>query len=116
MPVEIKVPSAGESVSQGVLTRWLRKDGESVRRDEPVAEMETDKASGEIFAPATGRLRIGVQEGQTVLVGAVIGRIEEGSAPAPAPAAQPPRKSEPAKPAAPAPAPRADGAALSPAA
>ncbi len=89
MPVEIKVPSVGESVSEGILSRWLKKDGDAVRADEPVVEMETDKATQEIVAPAAGRLRITVPEGTTVPVGAVIGRIEEGAA---APAAAPAKK------------------------
>ena len=84
MPVEIKVPSVGESVTEGILSRWLKKDGDAVRADEPVVELETDKATQEIVAPAAGRLQIGAPEGTTVQVGAVIGRVEEGAA-APAP-------------------------------
>src|ERR1700756_4060875 len=94
MPVEIKVPSVGESVTEGILSRWLKKDGDPVRADEPVVELETDKATQEVVAPAAGTLRVAVQEGATVQVGAVIGRIEEGTAaaaravkPASAPAA-----------------------------
>jgi 2-oxoglutarate dehydrogenase E2 component (dihydrolipoamide succinyltransferase) len=78
MPVEIKVPSVGESVTEGILSRWLKKDGDSVRADEPVVELETDKATQEVVAPAAGRLRIAAKEGSTVQVGAVIGRVEEG--------------------------------------
>src|SRR5438094_919805 len=84
MAVEIKVPSVGESVTEGTISRWLKKDGEAVRADEPVLEVETEKATTEISAPETGTLRITVPEGQTVSVGAVVGRIEEG-----APARQP---------------------------
>src|SRR5437763_779978 len=51
MPVEIKVPSAGESVTEVVLARWLKKDGEYAKLDEPVAELETDKATAEVDAP-----------------------------------------------------------------
>src|SRR5438874_11093273 len=79
MPVEIKVPSVGESVTEGILSRWLKKDGDAVRADEPVVELETDKATQEVVAPATGRLRVAVPEGTTVQVGSVIGRIEEGA-------------------------------------
>src|SRR3954469_5845443 len=100
MPVDIKVPSVGESVTEGILSRWLKKDGEPVRADEPVVELETDKATQEVVAPASGTLRVAAKEGDTVQVGAVIGRVEEGAA-APA-AAKPP--AAPAK-AAPAPAP-----------
>jgi 2-oxoglutarate dehydrogenase E2 component (dihydrolipoamide succinyltransferase) len=88
MPVEIKVPSVGESVTEGIVSRWLKKDGEVVRADEPVVELETDKATQEVIAPATGRLYTTAAEGTTVQVGSVIGRIEEG-APAPA-SSQPP--------------------------
>ncbi len=96
MPVEIKVPSVGESVTEGILSRWLKKDGDAVRADEPVVELETDKATQEVVAPIDGRLRTAVSEGATVQVGSVIGRVEEGI-PAPAPAKQPATKtSEPA--------------------
>jgi 2-oxoglutarate dehydrogenase E2 component (dihydrolipoamide succinyltransferase) len=103
MPVDIKVPSVGESVTEGILSRWLKKDGEVVRAEEPVVELETDKATQEVVAPASGALRIGVREGETVQVGAVIGRVEEGAAaaatvkpqaaptkPAPSPPSPPP--------------------------
>jgi 2-oxoglutarate dehydrogenase E2 component (dihydrolipoamide succinyltransferase) len=92
MPVEIKVPSVGESVTEGILSRWLKKDGEAVRADEPVAELETDKATQEVAAPVAGRLRVAVAEGATVQVGSVIGRVEEGaSAPAPEKTPPPPK-------------------------
>src|SRR5581483_5132782 len=117
MPVDIKVPAVGESVTEGILSRWLKKDGDAVRADEPVVELETDKATTEVVAPADGRLTIAVPEGTTVQVGSVLGRVEEGAA-APAPAkaataAAPAPKPAPAPPKAPA-APRE--AALSPAA
>jgi 2-oxoglutarate dehydrogenase E2 component (dihydrolipoamide succinyltransferase) len=96
MPVEIKVPSAGESVTEAILARWLKKDGDYVKADEPVVEMETDKASQEIPAPAAGTLRVGIAEGTTVAVGAAIGRIEEGAPAQPKSSDGPPKKSEPA--------------------
>jgi 2-oxoglutarate dehydrogenase E2 component (dihydrolipoamide succinyltransferase) len=77
MRVEIKVPSFGESVSEGVLARWIKRDGELVRRDEPVAELESDKASSEVRAQASGRVSTAVAEGATVPVGAVIGSIDD---------------------------------------
>lgn len=90
MSVEIKVPSVGESVSEGVLSRWIRKSGQGVKAGEPVFELETDKASQEIPSPAEGTLEVVVSEGQKVLVGAVVGRIVPGkvslAAPAPSPA------------------------------
>ncbi|HZU36507.1 MAG TPA: 2-oxoglutarate dehydrogenase complex dihydrolipoyllysine-residue succinyltransferase [Gemmataceae bacterium] len=85
MAVDIKVPSVGESISQGTLARWLKPDGAQVRMDEPVFELETEKATTEIAAPATGVLHVTVPEGQTVDIGATVGRIEEGGAPAKSP-------------------------------
>src|SRR5439155_15318742 len=99
MPVEIKVPSVGESVTEGILSRWLKKDGEAVRADEPVVELETDKATQEVVAPASGTLRVSVKEGETVQVGAVLGRVEEGAAaPAKPQAASPKAAPTPPKP------------------
>jgi 2-oxoglutarate dehydrogenase E2 component (dihydrolipoamide succinyltransferase) len=74
------VPAVGESITEGTVSRWLKKDGETVRVDEPVLELETEKATTEVAAPATGTLRIGASEGATVAIGAVVGRIEEGAA------------------------------------
>jgi 2-oxoglutarate dehydrogenase E2 component (dihydrolipoamide succinyltransferase) len=88
MSVEIKVPSVGESITEGVLSRWLKKNGDTVRADEPVLELETEKATTEIAAPASGKLVTTVPEGNTVTIGAVVGRIEEGAAPS-APASPP---------------------------
>jgi 2-oxoglutarate dehydrogenase E2 component (dihydrolipoamide succinyltransferase) len=79
MAMEIKIPSLGESISEGTVARWLKKDGDTVRAEEPVLELETEKATAEIAAPASGVLRISVPEGQTVPVGSVVGRIEETS-------------------------------------
>jgi 2-oxoglutarate dehydrogenase E2 component (dihydrolipoamide succinyltransferase) len=94
--IDIKVPSVGESVTEGRLARWLKPDGAAVRRDETVCELETDKATAEVPAPAAGVLRHAAKEGDTVTIGAVIGRIDPAGAPAAAPA--------PAKPTTPAPA------------
>jgi 2-oxoglutarate dehydrogenase E2 component (dihydrolipoamide succinyltransferase) len=81
MAIEIKVPSVGESITEGVLSRWLRKNGENVRADEPVLELETEKATTEVAAPASGKLVTTVPEGKTVTIGTVVGRIEEAEAP-----------------------------------
>ena len=81
MPIEIKVPSVGESITEGVLSRWLKKNGENVRADEPILELETEKATTEVAAPASGKLVTTVPEGKTVTIGAVVGQIEEGEAP-----------------------------------
>jgi len=97
----------GESIFEGTVTKWLRKPGESVRRDEPLFEISTDKVDAEIPAPASGVLKeIKVPAGQTVQVNTVVAILEAGdgaSAPAPAASAPAPAASAPA-PAAPAPA------------
>jgi 2-oxoglutarate dehydrogenase E2 component (dihydrolipoamide succinyltransferase) len=80
MPVEVIVPSFGESINEGVLARWLKADGDLIRRDEPVAEMESEKATSEVRATASGRLKTTVKEGQAVAVGAVIALIDESVA------------------------------------
>jgi 2-oxoglutarate dehydrogenase E2 component (dihydrolipoamide succinyltransferase) len=91
MPVEIRVPQMGESVTEGVIAQWLKKVGDSVAADEPVVEVETDKITVEIPAPSAGVLkRQSVGEGDTVAVGDIVGEIEAGAgagAPAPAPKA-----------------------------
>src|SRR5262249_27433385 len=97
MPIDIRVPSVGESITEGTLSRWFQKDGATVRADEPLYELETEKATTEIASPATGVLHIGAREGDTVAVGSVIARIEETAGPpAPrdtAPGAHPPAPS-----------------------
>jgi 2-oxoglutarate dehydrogenase E2 component (dihydrolipoamide succinyltransferase) len=79
MPIDIKVPSVGESVSEGTLVRWLKQDGDTVQIDDPIFELETEKATSEIPAPATGRISIVVPEGSTVPIGATVGHITEPS-------------------------------------
>jgi 2-oxoglutarate dehydrogenase E2 component (dihydrolipoamide succinyltransferase) len=88
MSVELRIPPLGESVSEGVIARWLRTEGDLVRADDPVLELETDKAALEIPAGAAGRLEILEPAGATVRVGALVARIAEAAgAPAPKPAA-----------------------------
>lgn len=77
MPVDVRVPSFGESITEGVLARWIKRDGDLVLREEPVAELESEKATTEVRAQASGKLRTTVAEGQTVAVGSVIGMIDE---------------------------------------
>jgi 2-oxoglutarate dehydrogenase E2 component (dihydrolipoamide succinyltransferase) len=80
MAVELKVPSAGESISEVVIATWLKKEGDAVKQDEAVVEIETDKATLEVPAPAAGVLRgITKQQGQGATVGEVIAHIEEGT-------------------------------------
>jgi 2-oxoglutarate dehydrogenase E2 component (dihydrolipoamide succinyltransferase) len=86
MSVEVRVPQLGESVTEAVITRWMKADGDSVAVDEPLCEIESDKATLELPSPATGTLRIKKQEGETVKVDEVIAGIEAGAAEAAAPA------------------------------
>ena len=76
MAIDIKVPSVGESVKEAVLAQWFKKDGERVRKDEPVFLIETDKVTLEVVAEADGVLHIKAPEGDTVAIGAVVGSIE----------------------------------------
>jgi 2-oxoglutarate dehydrogenase E2 component (dihydrolipoamide succinyltransferase) len=81
MSIEIKVPAMGESVTEATVGRWFKKEGDSVSRDEPLLELETDKVTVEVPAPADGAIEsIAVQAGATVQVGAVLGAIAEGAA------------------------------------
>jgi 2-oxoglutarate dehydrogenase E2 component (dihydrolipoamide succinyltransferase) len=96
MTTQIKVPDMGESVTEGTIARWFKAVGEAVAADEALVEIETDKVTAEIPAPAAGVLaEIVAQEGEDVAVGAVVGRIAAGASAAAAPA-----KAAPAAPAA----------------
>src|SRR5579863_4624732 len=86
MAAEIKVPSLGESVTEATVAKWLKQPGEAVERDEPVVELETDKVTLEVPAPAAGILgEIRAAAGSNVPVGAVLGTIADGAAVARAP-------------------------------
>jgi 2-oxoglutarate dehydrogenase E2 component (dihydrolipoamide succinyltransferase) len=81
MSTEVKVPVLGESITEATLGQWLKKPGEAVAADEPIASLETDKVAVEVPAPVAGIMgAYSVEEGATVNVGAVIASIEEGSA------------------------------------
>src|SRR3954451_15557490 len=87
MATEILVPTLGESITEATVARWLKQPGEAVARDEPVVELETDKVTLEVPAPAAGTLgEIAAAEGVNVPVGAVLGVIADGAA---VPAAHP---------------------------
>ncbi len=75
---EVQIPTLGESITEGVIVRWLKRDGDSVAVDEPILELETDKASVEIPAPAAGVIRVKRAEGDTVQVGETVAHIEPG--------------------------------------
>jgi pyruvate dehydrogenase E2 component (dihydrolipoyllysine-residue acetyltransferase) len=98
--VDVVMPQMGESIAEGTLSKWLKKVGDTVKRDEPIFEISTDKVDAEIPAPSGGTLaEILVQEGQTVPVSTVVARLEtEVGAKVAAPAAAPaPAKPEPVK-------------------
>src|SRR5437660_3120679 len=83
---QIKMPQLGESVTEGTVDKWLKHEGDFVKRDEPIVEVVTDKVNAEIPSPFEGKLvKIAVGEGETVRVGAVIAQIETAAAPAAAP-------------------------------
>ena len=87
MPTEIKIPAVGESITEVTIAKWLKKDGEAVKRDEVIAELESDKATFELPAEADGTLKIRVAEGETIGIGTVIAELDgAGAAPASAPA------------------------------
>jgi len=83
MAVEIKIPSVGESVQEAILTQWYKADGASVKKDEPLFVIETDKVTLEVVAETDGILKILVQEGETVAIGKVVGEIATEGASAP---------------------------------
>jgi len=86
MPTDVIMPQMGESIFEGTITKWLKKPGDKVQRDEPLFEISTDKVDAEIPAPASGVLKeIVVGEGNTVQVNTIVGTISadgESSAPA----------------------------------
>src|SRR5579863_9911369 len=116
--IDVVMPQMGESIVEGTLTKWLKKPGDRVERDEPLFEISNDKVDTEIPSPAAGTLaEILVEEGKTVGINTIVGRINDGTgngapaavaaAPAPAPvaapAAPPAPVAAPARAAAPAP-------------
>ena len=103
---EIRVPTLGESVTEATIGKWFKQPGDAVAVDEPLVELETDKVTIEVPAPAAGTLsEIAAKDGDTVAVGALLGQIKEGGAPAKAaPKAAPAAEAKPAAKPAPAPA------------
>jgi 2-oxoglutarate dehydrogenase E2 component (dihydrolipoamide succinyltransferase) len=84
MSIQIKVPAMGESVTEATVARWFKKEGDAVNRDEPLLELETDKVTVEVPAPASGAIEsISVKAGDTVQVGTILGAIAEGKAGSP---------------------------------
>src|SRR6185437_16021675 len=105
MPTDVVMPQMGESIFEGTITKWLKKPGEKVQRDEPLFEISTDKVDAEIPAPASGVLKeVKIKEGTTVQVNTVVGVIDvdgagaaagaPAQAAAPEPAKAPPRPAQ----------------------
>jgi 2-oxoglutarate dehydrogenase E2 component (dihydrolipoamide succinyltransferase) len=115
---EIRVPALGESVTEATIGKWFKKPGDVVAVDEPLVELETDKVTIEVPAPAAGVLTdVAVKDGDTVAVGALLGAIKEGAGAAPTkapaqPAAAAPQAAPPPAPPKPAAAPKAPGAEM----
>jgi 2-oxoglutarate dehydrogenase E2 component (dihydrolipoamide succinyltransferase) len=105
MPSEVIMPQMGESIAEGTITKWMKKVGDAIKRDEPIFEISTDKVDAEIPAPVAGTLlEIRVQEGQTVAINtvvALIGEAAEATLSMPAADAKPAESEPPAAPAAP---------------
>lgn len=108
MKTPIKVPAVGESITEGTIASWTKKNGDFVKRDEVIMVLETDKASVDVVAESEGTLNIKAKAGEVVKIGAIVGEIDSDgkpaaaganaapSAPAPAPAAPPPAAAKPA--------------------
>src|SRR5579872_4019321 len=105
--IDVEMPQMGESIVEGTLTKWLKKPGDKVERDEPLFEISTDKVDTEIPSPAAGTLaEVLVEEGKTVGINTVVARIDEGGSaaasappkPAEKPAAAPPPPTPPTPP------------------
>jgi 2-oxoglutarate dehydrogenase E2 component (dihydrolipoamide succinyltransferase) len=111
MPIEIRVPTLGESVTEATIGRWFKQAGEAVAVDEPLVELETDKVTVEVPAPVNGVLAsIAAKDGQTVSVGSLLGSINEaGGGTKPAPKQAPRAETKPAAARAPAPKQATDG-------
>src|SRR5580765_91298 len=86
--IDVVMPQMGESIVEGTLTKWLKKPGEKVERDEPLFEISTDKVDTEIPSPTAGVLaEVLVEEGKTVGINTIVGRIQDGNSAAPTAAA-----------------------------
>src|SRR6476620_6371034 len=80
MSLEIKVPAVGESITEVILSKWIKADGDQVEMDEVIAELESDKATFELTAEGAGTLKTIAKEGDTLEIGALVCKIEEGAA------------------------------------
>ena len=114
MPLDVKIPPMGESISTGILAKWHVKNGDTVKLEQPLFELETDKITSEGSAEAAGVITLKVDAGAEVKIGQVVATIENGASAA-APAERPPAAPAPGVPAPEAPKPSAAAAAPSPA-
>jgi 2-oxoglutarate dehydrogenase E2 component (dihydrolipoamide succinyltransferase) len=114
MPSNVEVPAVGESITEATLLRWHKQEGDRVTVDEPICELETDKATVDLPAPIGGVLHLMKQAGETVQVGEVIARIDESAAPNAASESPEPASSEAPPPNAGEPAPRPKAPAKTP--
>lgn len=123
--VDIKIPSVGESITEATIGKWNFAEGDWVEKDAVIFEIETEKATMEVNAPAAGKLHIGVTQGNIVAIGSVVGNIDTAAAksasaptasasPQPPPPSKPPPMSMPATPAPKAPPPPPSGVVMSP--
>src|SRR3954464_2335611 len=97
MPLEVKIPPMGESISTGVLAKWHVKDGDTVKKDQPLFELETDKITSEGTAEAAGKISLKAAAGAEVKIGEVVAGIDTDAASAPAPTAAAPAAEAKAK-------------------
>ncbi|HEY5228067.1 MAG TPA: biotin/lipoyl-containing protein, partial [Opitutaceae bacterium] len=88
MPIDVKIPPMGESISTGILAKWHVKNGDTVKKDQPLFELETDKITSEGTAEVAGTITLKVEAGTEVKIGQSVASIEAGAA-APAPASAP---------------------------
>ena len=96
---DIRVPTLGESVTEATVGKWFKQPGDAVAVDEPLVELETDKVTLEVPAPAAGVLGdIAAKNGDTVAVGALLGQIKEGAGAPPKTAPPPPKPAEAPRP------------------
>src|SRR5271155_467636 len=108
MSIDVVMPQMGESIFEGTITKWLKKAGDKIERDEPLFEISTDKVDAEIPSPSAGVLKeIKIAEGQTVPIQTIVAVIDGAGAAVSAPAATPAPTATAARPAAPAPVPAA---------
>src|SRR6187431_2917353 len=96
MAFQVKVPTVGESISEVTIANWLKKDGDQVKLDEVIAELESDKATFELTAQSAGVLKIVKQKGETVPIGDVIAEIDGNGQASAKPAETKPAETKPA--------------------